>query len=121
MHLPTLTATLLLPLLAVAQSVTSTMITTYTKTITISEVVGTSTVTFSSYNATSMTAPSGTGSVGTVSVVSVTGTGGISTSSATGSSPTGSTTSPPINGASSLSGAHVGAAGLVVALVAALL
>jgi hypothetical protein len=113
MHLPTLTAALLLPFLVMADS-TTTSTSTMTKTITVLQVVATETMTY--HNATSTYA-----SVGTTSAYKPTadlaGTG-------TGASSSSSSPSIPANymgAASSLSSRHVGGAALVAMAIAAML
>jgi len=113
MHLPTLTAALLLPFLVMAQDSTTTSTSTMTKTITVLQVVATETMTY--HNATSTYASVGTTSAYKTTAVLVSGTGASSISS----SP-----SIPANymgAASSLSSRHVGGAALVAMAIAAIL
>lgn len=108
MHLPTLTAALLLPFLVMAQESTTTSTSTMTKTITVLQVVATETMTY--HNASSTYASAGTASAYKTA-------GGLSGTGA-------STPSIPANymgAASSLSSRHVGGAALVAMALAAIL
>jgi hypothetical protein len=112
MHLPTLTAALLLPFLVMAQDSTTTSTSTMTKTITVLQVVATETMTY--HNATSTYASVGTTSAYKTTAVLASGTG-----ASISSSPT-----IPANymgAASTLSSRHIGGAALVAMAIAAIL
>jgi len=116
MHIPTITSLLLLPLLAIAETSSTTTLTstaTLTKTVTVSQVVASVTSTYAAHNSTT----AGPTAIGTGS----SGNAGAPTQLSTSSTPSSTIPSNFMGAASSLNSMYAGSAGVMVMIAMALL